>query len=59
MTSDDPSLRRAAPLDFGPLDDAETAAAADQLFANLDAKENDAPSRSADPTFVLMPLLLD
>ena len=33
-------LRRAIPFDFGPLDDAETAQAADQLFAELDAEEN-------------------
>ena len=38
-------LRRATPFDSGPLDDAETAAAADQLFANLDAEEHDALSR--------------
>jgi len=35
-------LRRTTPFDFGPLDDAETAAAADQLFASLDAEEHDA-----------------
>jgi hypothetical protein len=28
-------LRRAAPFDSGPLDDAETARAADELFARL------------------------
>ena len=38
-------LRRVVPFDSGPLDDAETAAAADQLFANLDAEEHDALSR--------------
>jgi hypothetical protein len=38
-------LRRAVPFDSGPLDDAETAHAADQLFADLDAEENDARSR--------------
>ena len=38
-------LRRAVPFDSGPLDDTETAAAADQLFSNLDAEENDASSR--------------
>jgi hypothetical protein len=38
-------LRRAVPFDSGPLDNAETAQAADQLFAALDAEENDARSR--------------
>jgi len=38
-------LRRAVPFDSGPLDDAETAHAADQLFAGLDAEENDAGAR--------------
>jgi hypothetical protein len=38
-------LRRAVPFNSGPLDDAETANAADRLFANLDAEEHDAPSR--------------
>jgi len=38
-------LRRAVPFDSGPLDDAETADAADQIFAGLDAEEHDAPSR--------------
>lgn len=38
-------LRRAVPFDSGPLDDAETAAAADHLLADLDAEENDACSR--------------
>jgi hypothetical protein len=34
-------LRRAIPFDSGPLDDEETAHAADQLFALLDAEENE------------------
>jgi hypothetical protein len=38
-------LRRAVPFDSGPLDDAETALAADQLFGELEAEENDAESR--------------
>jgi hypothetical protein len=38
-------LRRAAPFDSGPLDDGETANAADQLFALLDADENGTNSR--------------
>jgi hypothetical protein len=38
-------LRRAAPLDSGPLDDEETALAADQLFSDLEAEENDAEPR--------------
>jgi hypothetical protein len=38
-------LRRAVPFDSGPLDDAETTAAADQLFASLEAEEHDAASR--------------
>jgi hypothetical protein len=38
-------LRRATPFDSGPLDDAETAEAADQLMAALDAEENDPGSR--------------
>lgn len=38
-------LRRAIPFDSGPLDDEETAHAADQLFALLDAEENDAGAR--------------
>ena len=33
------------PFDSGPLDDQETADAADRLFAMLDAEENDARSR--------------
>ena len=38
-------LRRAIPFDSGPLDNQETAHAADQIFSILDAEENDAPSR--------------
>ena len=38
-------LRRAVPFDSGPLDDEETAHAADELFALLDIEENDAISR--------------
>ncbi|HWZ31352.1 MAG TPA: hypothetical protein VNX18_08470 [Bryobacteraceae bacterium] len=38
-------LRRAIPFDSGPLDDEETAHAADQLFALLDAEENDTSPR--------------
>jgi hypothetical protein len=38
-------LRRATPFDSGPLDDTETAEAADQLLTALEAEENDAPSR--------------
>jgi len=38
-------LRRAVPFDSGPLDDTETALAADQLFAGLEAEEHDAESR--------------
>jgi len=38
-------LRRATQFDSGPLDDMETADAADQLLASLDAEENDATSR--------------
>jgi hypothetical protein len=38
-------LRRAAPFDSGPLDDAETTLAADQLFSGLEAEENDAEPR--------------
>lgn len=38
-------LRRALPFDSGPLDDEETARAADHLFAQIDAEENDAGSR--------------
>jgi hypothetical protein len=38
-------LRRAAPFDSGPLDDSETTHASDQLFALLDAEENETSSR--------------
>jgi len=38
-------LRRAIPFDSGPLDDEETADAADNLLALLDAEENDAAPR--------------
>lgn len=38
-------LRRAVPFDSGPLDDGETAAAADQLLASLETEENDSQSR--------------
>ena len=38
-------LKRAIPYDSGPLDDGETAAAADQMFAALDADENDTGAR--------------
>ncbi len=41
-------LRRAIPFDSGPLEDDETARAADEIFSMLDAEEadhNDAPSR--------------
>lgn len=40
-------LRRVIPYDSGPLDDEEIAGAADQLFAMLDAEEeeNDSSSR--------------
>ena len=38
-------LRRAIPFDSGPLDDEETAHAADGLLAALDAEENDAGAR--------------
>jgi hypothetical protein len=38
-------LRRATPFDSGPLDDTETAEAADQLLATLAAEENDAASQ--------------
>lgn len=41
-------LRRAIPFDSGPLEDDETARAADEIFSMLDADEadlNDAPSR--------------
>jgi len=38
-------LRRVIPFDSGPLDDSETAMAADHLLASLDAEENDASTR--------------
>ena len=41
-------FRRAIPFDSGPLDDEETARAADEIFSMLDAEEageNDAASR--------------
>ena len=38
-------LRKTIPFDSGPLDDQETADAADSLFAMLDADENDARTR--------------
>lgn len=38
-------LRRAIPFDSGPLDDDETAHAADQIFSMLMAEENDVASR--------------
>ena len=38
-------LRRALPFDSGPLEDEETTHAADQLFATLDADEDDAGPR--------------
>ena len=39
-------LRRVIPFDSGPLDDDETAHAADQLLALLDAEENENAVRS-------------
>ena len=38
-------LRRAIPFESGPLDDQETAYAGDQLFALLDAEEQEAGRR--------------
>jgi hypothetical protein len=38
-------LRRAIPFDSGPLDDEETAHAADQLLAGLEAEENGTGAR--------------
>lgn len=38
-------LRRALPLDSGPLDDQETSDATDQLFGLLEADENDTRPR--------------
>jgi hypothetical protein len=40
-----PSDKGAIPLESGALDDGETARAADELFAMLDAEEHDARSR--------------
>ena len=38
-------LRRVVPFDSGPLDDEETAHAADELLIQLEAEENEAGSR--------------
>lgn len=38
-------MRRAIPFDSGPLNDDETARAADELFAGLDAEENASGTR--------------
>ena len=38
-------LRRAAPYDSGPIDDRETAQAADDLFLMLDAEEHESSTR--------------
>jgi hypothetical protein len=38
-------LRRTIPFDSGPLDDEETAYAADRLLATIDSEENDAGAR--------------
>ena len=38
-------FRRALPFDSGPLEDEETAGAADELFGALDTEEDDASSR--------------
>jgi hypothetical protein len=38
-------LRRAIPFDSGPVAEQETARAADELFARLDAEENDTGAR--------------
>lgn len=38
-------LRRSLPFDSGPLDDQETARAADELLASVDKEENDSGSR--------------
>ena len=38
-------LRRTIPFDSGPLEDSETANAGDELFAFLDAEENDSRPR--------------
>jgi len=41
----DALFRRLPPLDSGPLEDAQIAAAGDQLAAILDEEENDAATR--------------
>ena len=38
-------LRRVVPFDSGPLDDEETTRAADELFAFLEAEEDEAKTR--------------
>ena len=38
-------LRRAIPFDSGPLSDEETAHAADELFAHVDAEEDESGAR--------------
>ena len=38
-------LRRLIPFDAGPLDDEETAFAADEIFSMIDAEEHEARSR--------------
>ena len=38
-------MRWAAPYDSGPIDDRETAQAADDLFRMLDAEENESSAR--------------
>jgi len=38
-------LRRTIPFDSGPLDDQETAQAADELMALIDTEDNEADSR--------------
>lgn len=38
-------LRRSLPFDSGPLDDTETARAADLMFCQLDEEENESSSR--------------
>ena len=38
-------LRRVVPFDSGPLDDEETGRAADELFALLDAEDDDSGTR--------------
>ena len=39
------TARRVAPFDSGPLDDEETTLAADELFAFLEAEEDEAKTR--------------